>query len=132
MLKLSVLAGFLVVTGSVHAGYKGTPGAGAVSVYRYTDGTGFVRGTLSDTRASADTTSYLDCIHIAYPGNRYAYCSAYDASLTFGWCWTSDPAILAVIASIEPDTGISFEWNANGMCAYVQATTTSVTAPKQP
>jgi hypothetical protein len=130
MLKLSVLAGFLVAAGSVHAGFKLPPNV--VQVYRYTDGTGTVAGTLSDTRASADDVAYLDCYYTAYPGYRFARCYALDASSTFGSCWTSDPAILAAIETIKSDTSMSFAWNANGSCAYVQTSTSSLTAPKQP
>ena len=130
MLKLSILAGFLVAAGSVHAGLKhpATP----VSVYRNTDGTGNAAGTLSGTRASPDTYSYLQCYVHAYPGYRFAGCDAYDSVGRFGYCWTTDSAIIAIIDEFGSDDAISFSWNQDATCANVSSFTASYIVPSQP
>ena len=129
MLKLSVLAGFLVAAGSVYAGLKVSY---PVFVYRYPDGTGSAYGTLSDTRASADTVAYVGCNSNGYQGQRNGGCQARDASSTYGSCWTADPSILAAIEALDSDSTVSFSWDPYGQCTLVQAITTSWTAPKQP
>jgi hypothetical protein len=130
MLKLSVLAGFLVAAGSVHAGRQLS---GIVAtIFSNPDGTGYVYGTLSDTRASADDIAYIACYYGGVPAGRVASCVARDPSGTFGSCWSSDPSILAAIETVQSDGNLRFTWNKNGSCSWVETETTSMHAPKQP
>ena len=129
MLKLSVLAGFLVAAGSVAAGWKEP---NPVTVWRNSDGTGAVRGNFGDTRATPDTHSYLDCYVSVGPGYRIGYCNAYDATSTFGSCWTSSPAMLTTFDSLDVNSALNFYWNADGSCGYFTRGASSLTKPSQP
>ena len=63
--------------------------------------------------------------------SRQGICYATDARGVSGFCLTSDPALLAVIATLQGDSLVNFNWNANGVCIQVDVRQGSSLEPKR-
>ena len=121
----------LVVIPHAKAGYKGSY---PVSVYSNpSDGAG-AQGSVGDTRNSGDTSSWIYCGIQGYPGQAIqGFCSANNAANQSATCYTSDPGLIQVIASMKGDSNIAFSAATNyGNCTYVESGTGSYFAPKLP
>lgn len=121
-----VAAGLLSASAAV-AGYKYAYPALVDTVGRY------AAGTMGGTRNSANAVEYIICSNVATnTGIRYAQCYAKNAAGVFGSCYTTDPAIIAVVSTLQGDSYFYFAWDAGGNCANVSVYNGSYPAPKQP
>ncbi|HLL55795.1 MAG TPA: hypothetical protein VK447_19695 [Myxococcaceae bacterium] len=93
-----------------------------------------VKGSLSDTRATADSVQYIGC-NVGVSVGSYSpsiYCVAQDANRVVGSCSTSEQVFVQVLSMLQPDSILSFEWNANGTCTNISVENFSSNTPKAP
>jgi hypothetical protein len=109
-------------TGAVVAGQKQYSPLTVNPVARYAN------AGLAETHNTADTVSYAECGSNATAG----YCTFREPSGTFYSCYTTDPSLLVVIRSMSPDSTISVQWDASGVCTYVLSYASSRVAPRTP
>lgn len=122
------------VSASVTAGVRET--ARTVVVNQTTR---FAQGHLAGARASSDGAQYIGCSTWAkddlpnQDGGTYrqGICYATDARGVSAFCMTSDPALLAVIATLQGDSLVNFNWNASGVCIQVDIRQGSSLEPKR-
>jgi len=88
----------------------------------------FANAGLGETYNTADSTQYAECGSNGTTG----YCTVRDAAGTYYSCMTTDPALLAVIRSMSPESFISVVWDASGSCTYVLSYASSRSAVKVP
>ena len=105
-MKASIrLVGSLVlgaIAGTTFAGLKTSYG-----VYIQPIGTTpFAVGDLGGTRNSADSISYIGCAASATTGS----CFAQDSAGVYKSCSTTNPAMIAMMLSINEDTRLMFGW----------------------
>jgi hypothetical protein len=124
----------LAVSASVMAGVRSTLRTVVVN-----QTTRFAEGQLAGARASSDGNQYIGCSTWAKDdlpgqdggGSRQGICYATDARGVSGFCLTSDPALLAVIATLQGDSLVNFNWNASGACIQVDVRQGSSLEPKR-
>jgi len=124
-LKLGVIAGLLALTagtGAVIAGAKQYFPLSIDPVNRSAS------GGLAETHNTADTTSYAECGSSSTTG----YCTFRNPAGTFYSCFTTDPAQIAVIRSMSPDSTFYVAWDTAGVCTYVLSYASSRVAPRSP
>jgi hypothetical protein len=92
------------------AGYK-TSNSSRVHVY-----SNRADGALGATRNSSDVTEYIGCEMYTYGT---LYCRASDAGANTVSCWTSDPEFIALGRSINIDSWVEFDFDANGTCNFL-------------
>jgi len=85
-------------------------------------------GGLAETHNTADSVSYAECGSNATTG----YCTFRDAANTFYSCYTTDPAQIAVIRSLSPDSTFNVVWDTSGVCTYVLSYASSRVAARTP
>lgn len=90
-------------------------------------------GVIADARSEGDSSASIGCSITATPGGPVeGYCDAFTSTQGAG-CWTTDPSLIQVIASMKGDSYISFSTNnSNGTCSYISTTVGSWYAPKTP
>jgi hypothetical protein len=101
--------------------------------------TRFAQGHLAGARASTDGTQYIGCSTWArddlpnQDGGTYrqGICYATDARGVSAFCMTSDPALLSVIATLQGDSLLNFNWNSSGVCVQVDIRQGSSLEPKR-
>jgi len=99
---------------SAFAAMAGSQASLAVSI---SDPNQTAQGSLTAARYSADDVQFISCANSA---NTFANCIAKNAAGVTRSCVTSDPALIAVISSIGPESYVSFRWNDEGQCASVR------------
>jgi hypothetical protein len=132
-MKLNKIAMALCVVGtlvatSASAGYRYVVALKVDPVARK------VKGSLSDTRNTADNVQYIGC-NVGVGIGSYSpsiYCVAQDANRVVGSCSTSEQVFVQVLSMLQPDSILSFEWNANGVCTSISVENYSSNAPKAP
>ncbi len=85
-------------------------------------------GGLADTHNTADTTQYAECGSNPWAG----YCTLVDSAGTYYGCYTVDPAFMAVIRSMSPDSLFNVVWDDSSVCTYVLSYASSRTPPRAP
>jgi hypothetical protein len=121
-IKLAGALAMGVIAGTTFAGQKTSYG-----VYIQPIGaTPSAVGDLGGTRNSADSISYIGCAASATIGS----CFAQDSAGVYKGCSTTNPAMIALILSINDDTRLSFGWNPDGTCRALYVQKESDTAPK--
>lgn len=85
-------------------------------------------GGLAETHNTAEATSLAECGSNPTTG----YCLFRDAAGTFYSCYTTDPAQIAVIRSMSPDSTFNVLWDTSGVCTYVLSYASSRVAPRTP
>ena len=94
---------------------------------------GYAFGAMGSVRASGDTNEFLACTTSVESGSAASvFCEAIDASNNYGGCSSTNPAVIATVAAMNADSFLWFEWNASGVCTYVEVITSSSFAPKAP
>jgi hypothetical protein len=88
----------------------------------------YANAGLSETYNTADSTQYAECGTNGSAG----YCTFRDASGSYYSCSTTDPALIAVIRSMSPESFISVAWDASANCTYVLSYASSRSAVKVP
>jgi hypothetical protein len=89
-------------------------------------------GELGAARSTTDTRQYLSCQTAADTGSSLGQCFAVDANGVFRSCYTFNPQLVATIRSLNGDSYLVFDWNANGECTGVIVYNGSDTPPKAP
>ena len=100
--------------------------------------TRFAEGQLAGARASTDGWQYIGCntwATDASPGqeggaSRAGVCYASDARGVSAFCVTSEPALLDVMAAVQGDSWVNFNWNASNTCTNVESRQGSSQEPK--
>jgi hypothetical protein len=90
------------------------------------------KGSLADTRATADTLSYIGCRISTNGGGTAVYCSAQDANRVTGSCSSTAPNFVQVVSTLQSDSILSFSWDANGTCTGINVENWSSNSPMQP
>jgi hypothetical protein len=99
-------------------------------------------GQMGGVRDNGDDISFIGC-H-TWGNNNSSYlqmvCQARDANGTYVSCWSAAnnswwgtsqyPAVLDQVRTIKGDSGIVFNWDANGNCTYLSVEQYSFHAPK--
>jgi hypothetical protein len=88
----------------------------------------FASGGLAETHNTPDLTQYAECGSNPTAG----FCTLRDSAGTFYSCFTTDPALIAVIRSMSPDSYFSISWDASGTCTYVLSYASSRVPPRAP
>ena len=130
MKRLGIALLVTALAGSAWAGYNWpTP----VEIYPTI---GLARGSMGTARNGAGL-SYLGCT--VYAGSTWTtplgYCYASDANHNYASCFigASSPTLVTVLASINSDSVVGFEWDLNtGQCRSVDVQNTSSAEPKKP
>lgn len=117
ILAVSLLA---ATTGTVLAGAKSYIPLSINYAARYAN------GGLAETHNTADNVQYAECGSNSATG----YCTIRDTAGTITSCYTTDPALLAVIRSMSDESLFSIQWNASGVCTYVLSYASSRTEAK--
>ncbi len=125
-LVLVVAGAILMAAGAASAGYKNVTGAVRMS-RNDVDYSGFASGTLSFVRSSSDAYQRIYCY--TYP--TYGACVAFPNTQTSGIsCSTQDPAMLAVMRSVNGDSSVFFQADSAGACVNVVVYNDSANMPK--
>ncbi len=121
-LRLAIIAALLAISGTVLAGARQYAPLAINLQFRYAD------GGLAETHNTDDAFSYAEC------GSNYGagFCTVVDTAGTYYGCYTTDPAHIAVIRSMSPDSLFSIEWDESGVCTYVLSYASSRAAPRAP
>ena len=96
-------------------------------------------GQLAGARSSSDGNQYIGCSTWAQDASpdqdggtsRAGVCYAADSRGISGFCVTSEPALLAVMATLQGDSLLSFSWNANSTCTSIDVRQGSSLEPKR-
>jgi len=89
-------------------------------------------GELGTARNSPNSIEYIACFIIWDGTTKYAQCQARDGSGTYATCLSTSAAFVQVAASVQGDSMIVFNWDANGDCTYISVENGSDNDPKQP
>lgn len=131
--KLGLVAALLMASTLVaSAGEKWTY---PVYIYKNTDGSGSMGGSLGSTRNTSDTVQRFGCYYehftVAWGNYKYASCYGYDGTKGLS-CATSDPALTETISRVQGDGYLWVQVDASGNCTRVQIGAQSFLAPKNP
>jgi hypothetical protein len=125
MSKALIVVGILSGTILSHAGVKHS-----FPVQINTGLTGSAHGSVADARASTSDFEALACSQEASGGARYGSCTALSAKNEIAFCWTTDPAALATLSTLQGDSFLFFEWDSRGNCTRVEVGNGSHFRPK--
>jgi hypothetical protein len=101
--------------------------------------TRFAEGHSAGARASNDNTQFIGCAAWAQDSSpdqnggtfRQGLCWATDVRGVSGFCMTSEPDLLAVMATLQGDSLVNFNWNANNTCIHINVRQASSYEPKR-
>lgn len=83
-------------------------------------------GVLSWSRHSADTVQHIGCTLYSDQSGSGGLCVARDKSGNTLFCETTDPEMLKVIATLNPESKLSFSADASSECTGVSVEMTSI------
>jgi hypothetical protein len=93
-------------------------------------GSGYALGQIGAARASGDSSQYIGCDTVAYPGYSYVSCYAMDASFKRLNCTSTDPKVMASVASMTPFSYIQFNADSSANCSLVYISNSSYWRPQ--
>ena len=121
MQKLAMVALMSLST----AALAGSHWAPEVTVYTYKyhhKWYSFADGSLAGAAASADANQWIGCSTYRYVADgsdfHYGFCSAIDADYNSTGCFTDDPAMIEIIASVNATSQVNFA-SIDGVCTSV-------------
>jgi hypothetical protein len=91
-------------------------------------------GAMGGARNRPDSNQEIGC-SLYWQGTGVglqASCFAKDASGNVGYCSSTDPAMMQMLATINSDSLLEFSWDVQGRCFKVVVTNGSQYAPKLP
>jgi len=124
-IKLGTIAALLAFTAGTSAVVAGSKQYFPLSINPVSR---IANGGLAETHNTPDNVSYAECGSNSTTG----YCTFRDTAGTFYSCYTTDPALIAVIRSMSPDSTFSAVWDTAGVCTYVLSYASSRVAPRAP
>lgn len=86
----------------------------------------YANGGLAETHNTEDTEQFAECGSNPTAG----FCTVRDVSGNYYSCYTTDPATIAVIRSMSPDSLFSIAWDESGVCTYVLSYASSRVVPR--
>jgi hypothetical protein len=86
----------------------------------------FAQGDVSFAHNTPDAMQFLYCDS----GGTSAFCAARNLAGLTRSCSTANPAHVAAVHSIGPDSFVVFRWNAAGQCTSINVRNGSLTVPK--
>lgn len=89
-------------------------------------------GSLGSARNSGDSTQYIQISHEGGPGYSVAWIVAQSASGAVGYCFTSEPNMVAAARAATDGSYIFTTWDVGNNCSYVSVQTSSTQTPKIP
>jgi hypothetical protein len=117
-----------IVLLSAGAAVAGTRWTYPLSIYKNSDGSGSVSGSLADVRNSP-SQSYIGCD----VSTSYVSCSAYDATnYNYMNCFSSQPAFVSLAATINTGTELAFNVDAHGNCTWMRVSNWSALSVSAP
>jgi hypothetical protein len=119
---LAVVMASSLFTSVVFAGGKTTYQVNIVD----TGAKPFATGDLGYVRNTADPNQYIGCETTTI----LASCYAVNAAGLYKSCSTTDPAMIALVHSLNGDSNLYFSWNASGTCLVIRVRNDSLAAPK--
>jgi hypothetical protein len=132
-LRIPRIAAFtlaLAVTGLATDAIAGAvySSAGAVTIRTFSNGSGSATGVLSMIYNGSAVNEYIGC----QASGTGLFCHARDESATnHAACSSSSRYLAQAVASLAPDTRLTFWWNASGVCTSVIIRHSSEFADKQ-
>ena len=125
-LMIVIAGAILLGAGVASAGYRNT--VGQVRMGTYTDGSGYAAGVLSIVRSSSDNYQRISCY--SYPTSGGCLAFNYVNNSNGVGCTTQDPAMLAVIRSLNGDSYLYFSADSTGACTNLYVQNASEYQPK--
>ena len=116
----------LLIAGAAKAGYR-APHMG-VRISHFSDGGIGGSGTFANARADANPKAQIRCF--SYPTSAYCIATSDGTSANYVACSTTDPSLINIIRSVNPDSYISFIGDAGATCTSVLVANDSAYAPK--
>jgi len=84
---------------------------------------GAALGALGTPRTISSGTQDIGCTSLSVSGAApLVSCFASNGSL-FGSCMTSDPAMMAIVSRLTPQSILNFSWDADGACTQITVKT---------
>lgn len=124
--SIKKLAAGLLMGAMATSASAGTHSAQGVKIYINTPNP-YAIGDLGFVYNSWFSNDYIGCMASATNGD----CYAREVGGNFLSCWTTDPALLTVIRSLNGDSHLLFSWNpVDATCVDIRVTTDSTMAPK--
>ena len=124
--SMLVLALVTTLTGVAFAGAKFGQVTTVNASYAY--------GNMGYARNAGDATfpSYIGCSVTSSPGYRDMTCFAGNGLGRYGYCYSTDLALIEAARAVGSDSYIYFAWNTSGQCTYVSIENSSTWEPKLP
>jgi hypothetical protein len=91
----------------------------------------YAAGSLGSARNSADSMQYIGCETTATDASAYVSCVARNSAGTAAYCYSTSSNLVAAARAINGDAHLSFNWNDQGECTQIRATSSSQYEPKQ-
>lgn len=131
--KIGLVA--VVLMASVLVANAGERWTAPVYIYKNSDGSGSMGGSLGSTRNTPDSYQRFGCYYesftVTYGSYKYASCYGYDGTKGLA-CGTTDPALTDTISRLQGDGYLWVQVDASGNCTRVQIGAQSFYAPKAP
>ena|SRR3569832_1031882 len=132
MRKLPVLATAVAALAAQTSAYAGYHSTSPVAVYKNSGNPGGIaNGSVYSARYyTSDSTQYIGCQSVAYPGSSgYVFCSATDSKGNYLSCMTSnaDDTTRTAIASVNTSSFILFQADTSGKCSIIAISNFSYT-----
>jgi hypothetical protein len=103
-------------------------GNGQVTIRHFSNGTGSATGVLSLIYNGSSINEYIGC----QASGTGLFCHARDESMAnHATCTSSSRFLAQAVATLAPDTRLTFWWNAKGVCTSVIIRHSSEFADKQ-
>ena len=116
-----IITAALLCAGSAFAGSKFT-GDGHVQITKNTDGSGSASGYLAMTYNYTNNNEWLGC---QKSSANVVFCHAKNVNQEIVDCWATSAFLANAVASISPDSRVSFRFDANGACTNITVTHSS-------
>ncbi|NVJ20500.1 hypothetical protein HUW62_04590 [Myxococcus sp. AM011] len=91
----------------------------------------YFNATMSMARNSDRPLESFHCFTETTATEVYGACSARDAAGVAAICYTYNQNLLAAIRSITDSSLVQVQWDASGMCTYIQVRYSSAYEPKK-
>lgn len=92
----------------------------------------YAEGVLSTARASANSSEYLGCEILSFPGSAPQADCFVLLNAVVRSCFTTDPFLVQTARGLTSDGFLLFTWDASGTCTEIITENVSYLAPKAP
>ena len=128
-----LLVALALVSAAASSALAGARWTEPVYIYVSPDGSGYVDGTLSDSRATSDGVTLLGCeVWASTVGAPGGHCFARDNAGHNVSCTLTSPDLIRTVGMINSGSRIHFNWDSTKVCNYVLVVNASYVAPLAP